>query len=140
MSVDSAERITSKDICEIRSEDALPVVRTMVKRLSILLGFSLVNQTKMVTAASEIARNTLDYGGGGTVSLEVVERHDTRGLRLVFQDDGPGIGDLDQALKDGFTSAKGMGLGLGGSKRLVDDFDIQSIVGQGTKVMLVKWA
>jgi serine/threonine-protein kinase RsbT len=104
-----------------------------------LLGFSLVEQTKMVTAASELARNVLDYGGGGKVELEVLQNELRQGLKLTFADQGPGIADLDQALKDGFTTGSGMGLGLGGAKRLVNEFEIDSAPGRGTKVSITRW-
>ena len=102
-------------------------------------GLSLVDQTKIITAASELARNTLDYGGGGEVTLELVEQGGRRGVRLTFEDKGPGIADIEQALKDGFTSGKGMGLGLGGAKRLSNEFSIESKPGDGTKVTIARW-
>jgi len=92
-----------------------------------------------VTAASELARNTLVYGGGGTMTIEVVERPPRTGLRMVFEDRGPGIADVEQALRDGFTSGGGLGLGLGGSRRLLDEFQIESVVGEGTKITATKW-
>ncbi|MEH1864449.1 MAG: anti-sigma regulatory factor [Nostoc sp.] len=99
----------------------------------------LVDQTKIVTAASELARNTLDYGGGGTVKLETLQEGRQRGLRLTFEDRGPGIPDIDLALKDGFTTGSGLGMGLGGAKRLANEFEIQSAVGEGTRVIIVRW-
>ena len=101
--------------------------------------FSLVDQTKIVTAASELARNTLEYGRGGDVRIQAVQEGPRRGVRLTFTDQGPGIPDLAKALQDGFTTGSGMGLGLSGSKRLVNDFDIQSEVGKGTTVMIARW-
>ena len=103
------------------------------------LRFSLVDQTKLVTAASELARNTLDHGRGGQMCIEVVNGLSKTGLKLIFEDHGPGIPDIDAALKDGFTTGSGMGLGLGGSKRLVNEFAIESEVGKGTKVTVVRW-
>ncbi len=104
------------------------------------LGFSLVDQTKMITAASELARNSLEYGGGGIVHFEVTRRTGSRrGLRLTFEDQGPGIPDIDLAMTDGYTSGKGMGLGLGGAKRLVNEFEITSRVGEGTRVTITRW-
>jgi serine/threonine-protein kinase RsbT len=102
-------------------------------------GFNLVDQTKMVTAASELARNTFVFGGGGAVTLEVIEDVGRTGLRLTFEDSGPGIGDIEQAMADGYTSGEGLGLGLGGAKRLAHDFEIRSKVGQGTTVVITRW-
>jgi serine/threonine-protein kinase RsbT len=102
-------------------------------------GLSLVDQTKIITAASELARNTLDYGGGGSVLAELVEQPGRHGIRLTFEDKGPGIADIAAALKDGFTSGKGMGLGLGGAKRLSNEFSIHSKLGEGTKVVIARW-
>ncbi|OJH35176.1 anti-sigma regulatory factor [Cystobacter ferrugineus] len=123
----------------IRSSQDLVLVRQAVRSWSAELKFSLVEQTKMVTAASELARNTLDYGGGGNVTLQVVQDGIRRGLRLSFEDQGPGIPDVELALRDGYTSGGGMGLGLGGSKRLVNDFEIFSKVGEGTRVTVTRW-
>jgi serine/threonine-protein kinase RsbT len=102
-------------------------------------GFSLVDQTKMVTAASELARNTIIHGGGGTSTLEALEDGSRKGVRMTFEDEGPGIADIAQAMKDGYTSGNGMGLGLGGSRRLVNDFNITSSQGTGTRVVAVRW-
>jgi len=121
----------------VRSAEDVVQVRQAVRRLAVELHFSLVDQTKVVTAASEIARNTLDYGGGGTLRLEVLNDADRRGLRLVFEDKGPGIADVAQALKDGYTT--GGGLGLGGARRLCNEFDIVSRPGEGTRVTLTRW-
>ena len=123
----------------IRQSDDVVRVRQLARTLAIEVGLSLVDQTKIVTAASELARNTLDYGGGGEVTLEVLEQSGRRGVRLTFEDKGPGIADIEQALKDGFTSGKGMGLGLGGAKRLCNEFSIDSKPGEGTKVMIARW-
>ncbi|GGS92767.1 anti-sigma regulatory factor [Nonomuraea spiralis] len=114
-------------------------VRQIVRTLAIEVGLSLVDQTKIVTAASELARNALVYAGGGDVRIDHVENGRRRGLKLVFSDEGPGIPDLDQALTDGFTTGGGMGLGLGGSRRLVDEFDLISAPGKGTTVTVIKW-
>ena len=123
----------------IRTSEDVVQVRQAVRKTAVSLGFGLVDQTKIVTASSELARNTLDHGGGGTVQIEVV-RNDTRtGLRLVFEDQGPGIEDIGLALTDGYTSANGMGLGLGGSKRLSHEFDISSKPGSGTRVSILRW-
>jgi serine/threonine-protein kinase RsbT len=113
-------------------------VRRRVREMSSQLGFSLVDQTKLVTAASELARNTIIYGGGGTLRMETLNGPRS-GLRLTFEDKGPGIPDLELALRDGFTTGSGLGLGLGGAKRLVSEFDISSRVGEGTKVMITRW-
>ena len=123
----------------IQSSSDIVLVRQAVRQMAISLKFSLVDQTKIVTAASELARNTLDYGGGGTVKLEVLEESSRRGLRLTFEDSGPGIPDLDLALKDGYTTGSGLGMGLSGTKRLVNEFSIVSRVGEGTRVTITKW-
>lgn len=114
-------------------------VRQLVREWAVSLGFGLVEQTKIVTAASELARNTLDHGGGGNVRVEALESALRRGLKLTFSDEGPGIADLDQALKDGFTTGNGMGLGLSGARRLANEFAIESAPGQGTKVTITRW-
>jgi serine/threonine-protein kinase RsbT len=123
----------------IGSEADVVAVRNAVRRWAVELSFSTVEQTKMVTAASELARNTLVYGGGGTVKLEALQNGLRRGLRLTFEDQGPGIPDIEQALTDGFTSGRGLGMGLSGSKRLVNEFEIDSRVGEGTRVMVTRW-
>jgi serine/threonine-protein kinase RsbT len=114
-------------------------IRRAVRTRATELGFSLVDQTKIVTAASELARNTFTYGGGGVVHLESVRKNGRPGLRLVFEDKGPGIPDIGLALKDGHTTGAGLGLGLGGSKRLVNEFDIWSEPGKGTRVTITRW-
>ena len=123
----------------IRSSEDIVLVRQKVRQWAVDLTFSLVDQTKMVTAASELARNALDYGGGGTVRLDQLQNETKRGLRLVFEDEGPGIADVDLALRDGYTTGNGMGLGLGGSRRLVHEFDVDSRPGEGTRVTIVRW-
>lgn len=115
------------------------IVRQAVRTWASEAGFSLVDQTKMVTAASELARNTLEYGGGGNVILKLLEEGNRKGLRLIFEDQGPGIPDIQLAMKDGYTTGNGLGLGLSGSKRLVSEFDIQSKVGEGTRIMIARW-
>ncbi|MDA0637348.1 anti-sigma regulatory factor [Nonomuraea sp. MCN248] len=118
----------------------LVMVRQQVRVVAVEAGLSLIDQTKIVTAASELARNALIHAGGGRVSIVVVEDGRRRGLRLTFSDEGPGIPDLDRALTDGFTTAGGLGLGLGGSRRLVDEFDVASAPGKGTTITATKWA
>ena len=130
---------TKTDRLDIKLSDDVVRVRQLTRALAVEVGLSLVDQTKIVTASSELARNTLDYGGGGAVALEIVEQGGRRGLRLTFEDKGPGIADIEQALKDGYTSGKGMGLGLGGAKRLCNEFFIDSKPGEGTKVMIARW-
>jgi serine/threonine-protein kinase RsbT len=131
--------VSKTDSLPILSSTDIVLIRQEVRKWSGELGFSLVDQTKMITAASELARNSLDYGGGGVVLLEVVHDGGKRGLRLTFEDKGPGIPDIDRALTDGFTTGKGMGLGLGGAKRLVNTFEIASRVGEGTRVTITRW-
>ena len=114
-------------------------VRQAAREAAVAQGFSLVDQTKLVTAASELARNTLDYGLGGEVEIARLNEPPRRGVRLVFSDKGPGIADIEQALKDGFTSGGGLGLGLSGAKRLSNNFSIVSKVGEGTQVMIARW-
>jgi serine/threonine-protein kinase RsbT len=123
----------------IRSAEDVVAVRRAVREGSIAAGFSLVDQTKIVTAASELARNALTYGGGGTLTLELLNDGARRGLRLVFEDQGPGIADVELALRDGFTTGGGLGLGLGGARRLVNEFSIESAPGKGTRVAVVRW-
>lgn len=131
--------VTKDDTMEIRASDHVVLVRQAVRKWAIELGFSLVDQTKMITAASELARNALDYGGGGTVRLEALEDGPRKGLRLTFEDQGPGIPDIEKALTDGYSTGKGLGMGLSGSKRLVNEFDIDSRVGEGTRVSITRW-
>ena len=120
------------------SEDVV-AVRQAVRQRAVELGFNLVDQTKIVTAASELARNTLQYGGGGTLRIEEVLEGPRRGLRLVFEDNGPGIANIELAMKDGYTTGNGLGLGLSGAKRLSNEFDIHSRPGEGTRVTIVRW-
>lgn len=123
----------------IRAGEDVVRVRQAVRDFAVRMGFSLIEQTKLVTAASELARNTLEHGRGGTVFIEEVGLGARRGLRLTFEDQGPGIPDIGQALKDGFTTGGGLGLGLGGAKRLMSELNIQSEVGKGTRIQATRW-
>lgn len=123
----------------IRASEDVVRVRQEVRRLAVEIGLGLVDQTKIVTAASEIARNTLDYGKGGHAMIDVVQAGARQGVRVVFEDNGPGIPDIEQAPKDGFSSGKGMGLGLGGARRLCNEFAILSEPGRGTRVTIARW-
>lgn len=123
----------------VKSEQDVVIARKEVRRLCIELKFSLVDQTKMVTAASELARNTVIYGGGGLMRCEVLNDGVKTGLRLTFEDQGPGIPDMDLAMTDGWTSGNGLGMGLTGSKRLVNEFEISSTPGKGTRVAITRW-
>jgi serine/threonine-protein kinase RsbT len=127
------------DELDIQEADDVVRVRQMVRDAAVELGFSIVDQTKVVTAASELARNTYTYGGGGRFRLELLNTGSSHGLRLVFDDDGPGIADVEQALRDGFTTGGGLGLGLGGARRLVNDFQIESRPGDGTTIVATRW-
>ena len=131
--------VRRSETLQIRSGADIVAARQIVRTWCIDVGFSLVDQTKMVTAASELARNTLDYGGGGTIRLEQMDEGTRKGLRLTFEDKGQGIPDIQRALQDGYTSGKGLGLGLGGARRLVNEFDITSSVGEGTRVVITRW-
>ena len=124
---------------ELRSASDVVVVRQLVRTWAVEAGFSLIDQTKMVTAASELARNTIDYGGGGVARLELLTDGARRGLRVAFEDHGPGIPDVEKALTDHYTTGNGLGLGLGGARRLVNEFDISSRVGEGTRVVITRW-
>jgi serine/threonine-protein kinase RsbT len=123
----------------ITSSEDIVRVRQAVRAWVVELGFNLISQTKLVTAASELARNTLEFGGGGTVRLEIISNSTHTGVRLTFEDHGPGIPDIELALKDGYTTGNGLGLGLGGSRRLVNEFQIDSQVGRGTRVSIIRW-
>jgi serine/threonine-protein kinase RsbT len=131
--------VTRSDVLAIRSEYDIVLARQTARALCQELNFSLVEITKMVTAASEIARNTLIHGKGGSMRWELLVENGRSGLRLVFEDAGPGIADIGLAMSDGWTSGSGLGKGLPGTKRLVNDFDIQSQVGTGTRVSIVRW-
>jgi serine/threonine-protein kinase RsbT len=123
----------------IESSEDVVAIRQAVRQRAIELGFNLVDQTKIVTAASELARNTLQYGGGGTLVLEGIQEGVRKGLRLTFEDHGPGIADVELAMKDGYTTGNGLGLGLSGARRLSNDFTIDSRPGEGTRVTIVRW-
>lgn len=123
----------------IRGPEDIVRVRQITRERAVAQGFSLVDQTKIVTAASELARNTLDYGGGGEVTIEVLYQGLRKGVRLVFVDRGPGIDNIELALKDGYTTGGGLGLGLSGARRLCNEFDIESRPGEGTRVAITRW-
>ncbi|MEP7344377.1 MAG: anti-sigma regulatory factor [Gemmatimonadaceae bacterium] len=123
----------------LRSEQDIVLARRLVRRLTQELGFSLVDQTKMVTAASELARNAYKYGGGGDMLAELVEKGSRSGVRLTFEDHGAGIPDVAQAMTDGWTSGGGLGMGLSGAKRLVHEFGIETVLGEGTSVTITRW-
>ena len=127
------------DTLPIKQSDDVVRVRQEVRARAIEAGLGLVDQTKIVTAASELARNTLDYGLGGTARIETFAKTPRRGVRLTFEDRGPGIADIEQALTDGYTSGGGLGLGLSGARRLSNEFDLHSIVGEGTRIMIARW-
>jgi serine/threonine-protein kinase RsbT len=131
--------VLKSEVQPLQSSNDVVLARQKVRQWAIELRFSLVDQTKLVTAASELARNALDHGKGGSMKVESVANLGKSGLRLTFEDQGPGIADIQQALKDGYTTANGMGLGLGGSKRLVNEFSIESEVGKGTKITVIRW-
>ncbi len=131
--------VSRRETRALRSSDDVVRVRQAVRQWAMAQGFSLVDQTKMVTAASELARNTVDYGGGGNVLLEALNEGSRRGLKLTFSDQGPGIADIELALRDGYTSGSGLGLGLGGARRLTNEFAIDSTPGGGTRVTITRW-
>jgi serine/threonine-protein kinase RsbT len=131
--------VLKSETTSLQTEADIVRVRQAVRQWAIAQGFSLVDQTKLVTATSELARNTVVYGGGGTVQLDALTMGSRRGLRLIFVDQGPGIPDIAQAMADGYTTGEGLGLGLGGTKRLVNEFEITSHPGAGTRVCITKW-
>jgi serine/threonine-protein kinase RsbT len=131
--------LVKDETMSIKSSEDVVRVRQVARELATAQGLSLVDQTKIVTAASELARNTLDHGGGGTVRLEAINSEARRGLRLTFEDRGPGIPDIELALKDGYTTGGGLGLGLSGARRLSNEFEIFSRVGEGTRVTITRW-
>ena len=131
--------VLNKDRMQIEKEQDVVPFRNRVKEYAVKIGMSLINQTKLITAASELVRNMLKYGGGGIALIEVVSQGRDTGVRLTFQDKGPGIKDITLAMKDGYTTGKSLGIGLPGTKRLVSEFDIKSEVGLGTTVTILKW-
>ena len=130
----------NKDSFAILKEQDVVLFRNRVKEYAVKIKMGLVNQTKLITAASELVRNMLRYANGGKVIIEVISRGRDSGIRLTFKDEGPGIADLALAMKDGYSTQRSLGLGLPGAKRLVNDFDIKSKLGEGTQVMIIKWA
>jgi serine/threonine-protein kinase RsbT len=132
-------QIAKSDSLTVRSGPEVVSVRHAVRRFAVEIGFSLVEQTKIVTAASELARNMVDYGKGGVMTMEIIDDGIRKGLRLRFEDHGPGIADLTLALRDGYTTGSGMGLGLGGAKRLSNEFDIKTAPGEGTTITITRW-
>jgi serine/threonine-protein kinase RsbT len=131
--------VLKAEIISVADSGDIVAVRHAVRRQAVKINLSLVDQTKIVTAASELARNMLIYGGGGEVTLELLQDGLRHGLRVHFVDTGPGIPNIELALRDGFTTGKGMGLGLGGAKRLVNQFNIESAPGKGTRVTIIRW-
>jgi len=131
--------LVSTESLPLTTADSVVIVRQAVRQRAVELGFSLVDQTKIVTAASELARNAIQHGGGGRATIEAVTDGLRRGLRLTFEDDGPGIGDIQTAMRDGFSTAGGLGLGLSGAKRLSNEFSIVSTPGRGTRVVITRW-
>lgn len=129
----------SAEVFPLRTDEDVVRLRTLVRNRTLEIGLGLVDQTKVVTAASELARNTIRYGGGGEARVQIVRAEWRCGLCLSFIDRGPGIADVEQALRDGYTSGGGLGLGLGGSRRLMDEFDIVTAPGAGTTVVITKW-
>ncbi len=123
----------------LRGQDDVVAARQFVRSCAVELGLSLVDQTKIVTAASELARNAVIHGGGGLIRVEVLQETGKRGLRLTFEDKGPGIADIEKAMSDGYTTGNGLGLGLGGAKRLSNEFSIESRPGAGTRISIVRW-
>lgn len=130
---------TKRETLPLRNSNDVVMARQKVRQWATELRFTLVDQTRLVTAASELARNTVDHGRGGSMTIEQTGVGARVGLRLIFEDQGPGIPDVEMALKDGFTTGSGMGLGLGGSKRLVNDFSIETTPGKGTRITAVRW-
>jgi serine/threonine-protein kinase RsbT len=132
-------RVVRSETMAVGNEQDVVLSRQAVRRACQDVGFSIVDQTKMITAASELARNTVVYGGGGSMLMEILQSGARDGLRLTFADQGPGIPDLELALTDGWTSGNGLGLGLSGARRLVNEFDLQSAPGEGTRVTITRW-
>jgi serine/threonine-protein kinase RsbT len=139
MSTPKTEILHKSDVLQLRNEHDIVLARQAVRKLSQELSFSIVDQTKMVTAASELARNTVTYGQGGRMRWEILLDGIKKGLRLTFEDNGPGIADVSLAMTDGWTSGSGLGMGLTGAKRLVNEFHLQTTPGQGTRVTITRW-
>ena len=135
----TAMTVSRHELMEVRTQQDVVLVRHAVRTWAVAQGLRLVDQTKIVTAASELARNTVSYGGGGTLKLEALDDGARKGVRLTFEDHGPGIADIALALTDGYSTANGMGLGLSGSRRLVNEFDLWSQPGEGTRVTVTRW-
>ena len=131
--------VLNKDAMQIQKEQDVVPFRNRVKEYAVKIGMNLINQTKLITAASELVRNMLKYAGGGSVLIEVITEERNSGIRLTFSDKGPGIKDIALAMKDGFSTGKSLGIGLPGTKRLVSEFNIKSSVGEGTTVSIIKW-
>lgn len=131
--------VLNKETMKIEKEQDVVPFRNRVKEYAVKMGMSLLNQTKLITAASELVRNMLKYAGGGNILIEVISEERQNGIRLTFQDKGPGIADITKAMKDGFSTGKSLGIGLPGAKRLVNEFDIKSVIGVGTTVSILKW-
>ena len=131
--------IASRESMPIQSSEDIVIARQKVRAVATRIGFSMVGQTKVITAASELARNMLDYGGGGEMHIEELRNSTKSGLKLIFADQGPGIPDIKQAMTDGWTSGGGLGLGLSGAKRLSHEFELETEVGKGTKVSIIQW-
>ena len=131
--------VLNKETMVVVKETDVVLFRNRVKEYAVKIGMGLVNQTKLITAASELVRNMLKYAGGGSILIEVITKGRENGIRLTFRDEGPGIANVQQAMKDGFSTGKSLGLGLPGAKRLVSEFDIKSVVGEGTTVSIIKW-
>lgn len=134
------EPVGAAEVLRIGDDQDVVRVRQAVRTVAVAVNLSLVDQTKLITAASELARNTLVYGGGGHAELERISNGRRAGVRVSFVDEGPGIADVVQALTDGYTTGAGLGLGLSGARRLVDEFDIQTKVNEGTRVTVIKWS
>ena len=131
--------VLNKDVMKIEKEQDVVPFRNRVRENAVRIGMSVINQTKLITAASELVRNMLKYANGGVVSIEVISEERNTGIRLIFTDKGPGIQDIALAMKDGYSSGKSLGIGLPGTKRLVNEFEIKSIWGEGTSVSIIKW-
>lgn len=131
--------VLNKETMTIVKEQDVVLFRNRVKEYAVKIGMGLVNQTKLITAASELVRNMIKYANGGSILIEAISKGRDNGIRLIFKDQGPGISNIQQAMKDGYSSGKSLGLGLPGAKRLVSEFDIKSVVGEGTTVSIIKW-